>query len=123
MLQELGHVLLTNQVPSLWSAHWSGPEQPLAYCAAVAEKASCLGSWLAALAAGRLWSMPLNLAQLFNPGQHCIWHAESAFVMSSILCSFSNKTRLILNNTPWSSWTCSWTLYPADHHILIFVGV
>ena len=70
MLQELGHVLVTNQVPSLWSAHWSGPEQPLAYCAAVAEKASCLGSWLAALAAGRLWSMPLNLAQLFNPGQH-----------------------------------------------------
>lgn len=70
-LQELGRVLLTNQVPCVWSELWSGPEQPLAYCAAAAQKATSLGSWLAASAAGRLWSVHLNLGHLFNPGdQH-----------------------------------------------------
>jgi len=67
-LQELGRVLLTNQVPCVWSELWSGPEQPLAYCAAAAQKAASLGSWLAASAAGRLWSAQLNLGHLFNPG-------------------------------------------------------
>lgn len=67
-LQELGCILLTNQVPSVWSELWSGPEQPLAYCAAAAQKASSLGSWLAASGAGRLWSAQLNLGHLFNPG-------------------------------------------------------
>jgi len=67
-LQELGLVLLTNQVPCVWSELWSGPEQPLAYCAAAAQKATSLGSWLAASAAGRLWSAQLNLGHLFNPG-------------------------------------------------------
>lgn len=74
VLQELGRVLLTNQLPSLWSELWSGPEQPLAYCAAVAQKAGCLGSWLAASSSGRLWSAPLNLAHLLNPGQTACTH-------------------------------------------------
>ncbi|KAL0028751.1 hypothetical protein WJX79_004868 [Trebouxia sp. C0005] len=68
-VQELGCILLTNQVPSVWSELWSGPEQPLAYCAAAAQKASSLGSWLAASGAGRLWSAQLNLGHLFNPGR------------------------------------------------------
>ena len=79
-LQELGRVLLTNQVPSVWSELWSGPEQPLAYCAAAAQKATSLGSWLAASVAGRLWSAQLNLGHLFNPGdQHS--HSYSAFAI------------------------------------------
>ena len=69
-LQDLGRVLLTNQLPSLWNEMWSGPEQPQVYCAAAAHKVKCLGSWLAASATGRLWSMPLNLAELFNPGRY-----------------------------------------------------
>jgi hypothetical protein len=70
-LQELGRGLLTNQLPSAWSELWSGPEQPLAYCAAAAQKAKSLGSWLAASVTGRLWSAQLNLGHLFNPGdQH-----------------------------------------------------
>ncbi|KAL0047749.1 hypothetical protein WJX82_010930, partial [Trebouxia sp. C0006] len=68
-VQELGRVLLTNQVPSVWSEVWSGPEQPLAYCAAAAQKATSLGSCVAASAAGRLWSAQLNLGHLFNPGR------------------------------------------------------
>lgn len=67
-LQELGKALLTNQVPVAWSEEWPGPEEALAYCAATAHRAASVNAWVAAMLTGSLWTTPLNLAQLFNPG-------------------------------------------------------
>ena len=67
-MQELGKALLTNQVPITWSEQWPGPEEALAYCAATAQRAASVYAWVSAMLAGRLWTSPLNLAQLFNPG-------------------------------------------------------
>lgn len=68
-LQELGQALLTNQVPVAWNEQWPGPEEALAYCAATAHRAASVSAWVAAMQAGSLWTSPLNLAHLFNPGQ------------------------------------------------------
>ena len=74
-LQSLGENLLTNQIPSSWLDQWSGPDQPLQFCSAVANKAVNLGQWVAAASAGQLWSQPVNISDLFNPGKECITNA------------------------------------------------
>lgn len=69
-LQVLGEALLINQIPTLWVDHWSGPDQPMPYCSAVAKKAARLEQWVAAACAQQLWQQPVNLADLFLPGKH-----------------------------------------------------
>ena len=76
MLQELGKALLTNQVPPAWSEQWAGPEEALAYCAATANRAATVSAWVAAMLTGSLWTSPLNLAHLFNPGRPHYWLVE-----------------------------------------------
>lgn len=45
------------------------------FCSAVANKAVNLGQWVAAASAGQLWSQPVNISDLFNPGKECITNA------------------------------------------------
>ena len=67
--QELGRTLLGNHVPTAWSELWPGIDEPLAYCAATAQRGTSVAAWAANMLTGTLWIGPLNIAQLFNPGQ------------------------------------------------------
>lgn len=85
-LQELGGALLTNQVPVAWSEQWPGPEEPVAYCAATAHRAASVGAWVAVTLTGSLWTSPLNMAQLFNPGQSFLPANIAELAQSCTIC-------------------------------------